>query len=200
MGRERASFRLEDACWRTGSDGVDRQPDHGGSIAHLTESVQVWDDAELGPNLIPKVTDEIVAFQSSALPDQRNEKSHLPLFSYDILSAGQPEKGWLWLPDPSLSKPVCLFFFKSVFWGRGTLPFLRVLNAQFWLPQKNVTLTKNLPSVSLGVFLNPSTYTRREADGPFGCDEGPTRTSAASCEKKHHRNVVRGPTDVPESP
>lgn len=62
MGRERASFRLEDACWRTGSDGVDRQPDHGGSIAHLTESVQVWDDAELGPNLIPKMTDEIELF------------------------------------------------------------------------------------------------------------------------------------------
>jgi hypothetical protein len=47
MCRRRVSFRLGDACWRTGCDGLDRQPDHGGAIALLAMSVACCDDPEL---------------------------------------------------------------------------------------------------------------------------------------------------------
>ena len=52
------------------------------------------------------MTDDILRFWTSAYPDQHPEKSHLPLFSYDRLSKGLPEKGWVWPLGSSPCKPV----------------------------------------------------------------------------------------------
>jgi hypothetical protein len=54
MGRGRVFFRRGDVFWRTGSDGLDRQPDHGESIARLAESVASRDDPELEDESLKK--------------------------------------------------------------------------------------------------------------------------------------------------
>ena len=106
MDRGRVFFRHGDVFWRTGSDGLDRQPDHGASIARSSKSVASCDDPELEDESLKKTAGLTYSFWTSAYPDQRPEISHLPLFSYDRLSKGLPEKGWVWPPESYLSKPV----------------------------------------------------------------------------------------------
>ena len=61
---------------------------------------------KLEGQISPKPTGDFLRFRSCSHPDQRPEICRLPLFSYDRLSKAELEKGWVWPPDPSLSKPV----------------------------------------------------------------------------------------------
>ena len=45
---------MYDACWRTGCDGLDMQPDHGGAIALVAMSVACSDGPELELSSFPK--------------------------------------------------------------------------------------------------------------------------------------------------
>eukprot|EP00966_Prymnesium_polylepis_P030628 713062-Prymnesium_polylepis.1 len=63
------------------------------------------------------MTDAVLRGLGFAHPDERLEKTRLPLFSYDRLSIILPEKGWILPPKSYLSKPVsvvCVRFHSGV--------------------------------------------------------------------------------------